>query len=83
MEKLWLIFLLPVMFGCEQNYRYPCQDPKNWASERCQKPICDVNRECPEHIFKGQNSPLIGPPKDAPAPSPVPAPTTSKGVNCK
>jgi hypothetical protein len=33
-------------------YRYACQDPANWGSEECQKPLCEVSRTCPEHIFK-------------------------------
>jgi hypothetical protein len=27
----------------------------------------DVTRTCPEHIFKGQRDPRLGPPKDEPA----------------
>jgi hypothetical protein len=27
-------------------------------------PLCDVTRTCPEHIFKGQRDPRLGPPKD-------------------
>jgi hypothetical protein len=36
----------------EQPYRYACQDPANWETPQCQKPKCEVHRECPEHIFK-------------------------------
>ena len=28
-------------------------------------PKCDVTRTCPEHIFKGQRDPRLGPPKEA------------------
>lgn len=41
--------------GCEQRYRYPCQDPENWHRESCQRPLCEVNRDCPEYIFEGNN----------------------------
>lgn len=34
-------------------FRYPCQDPANWDSPQCQKPICEIMRQCPEHIFQG------------------------------
>jgi len=47
------IFL--TLAGCEQQYRYFCHDPANWKSDRCQKPICEVNRDCPEYILKGTN----------------------------
>ena len=40
------------MTGCEQRYRYPCQDPQNWKAAECQKPVCEVHRECPDSIFK-------------------------------
>ena len=74
---LGLLILLPLMlaiFGGDQ-FRYPCQDPANWDKEMCQKPLCDVTRTCPEHIFKGQRDPRQGPPADAPAAAkPLPAP---------
>jgi len=38
--------------GCGQAYRYPCQNPDNWESPECQKPKCEVNKDCPEYIFK-------------------------------
>lgn len=41
--------------GCEQQYRYFCHNPANWQSERCQKPICEVNRDCPEYVLKNTN----------------------------
>jgi hypothetical protein len=55
----WLLLLisLPILlafFGGDR-YRYPCQDPANWSSEACQKPLCEVNRQCPELIFKGND----------------------------
>ena len=49
---------LPVLIvaGCEDRYRYACQDAKNWDKPVCQKPKCEIHRACPEHIFpKGMN----------------------------
>ena len=45
-----LLFSL-VIVGCEARYRYPCQDPSNWGTERCIKPVCEVNHDCPEQVF--------------------------------
>lgn len=64
---LWLLalVLLPLtlaVFGGDR-FRYPCQDPKNWDKDICKMPICDVTRTCPEHIFKGQRDPRLGPPE--------------------
>ena len=64
----WLIVLLAFPLGLAMcsgdRYRYPCQDPANWDKDFCKMPLCDVNRTCPEHIFKGQRDPRLGPPKD-------------------
>jgi len=85
---LALLLFLPLMlaiFGGDK-FRYPCQDPANWDKDYCKMPLCDVTRTCPEHIFKGQRDPRLGPPPTrlegqvgaAPA-----APQTQQGANCK
>ncbi len=84
---LGLLIMLPLalaIFGGDK-FRYPCQDPANWDRDICQKPLCDVNRTCPEHIFKGQRDPRLGPPPDTPAAAaaPAPRPLSSTGANCK
>ena len=63
---LLILLLLPLVlaFFSGDRFRYPCQDPANWDKEFCKLPQCDVTRTCPEHIFKGQRDPRIGPPKD-------------------
>jgi hypothetical protein len=59
------ILALPVVIaaGCQERYRYPCQDPKNWDQEMCQKPLCEVHRQCPDLIFK-EDSAKVGVPND-------------------
>ena len=85
---LGLLIVLPLalaIFGGDK-FRYPCQDPANWDKDICQKPLCDVNRTCPEHIFKGQRDPRLGPPPpDTPAAAaaPAPRPLSPTGANCK
>lgn len=64
----WLLILivLPLLlavFGGDR-FRYPCQDPNNWDKNICQKPLCDVTRTCPEHVFKGGRDPRLGMPND-------------------
>ena len=81
---LALLIVLPIglaMLGGDR-FRYPCQDPKNWDSQMCKMPLCDVTRTCPEHIFKGQRDPRLGPPD---ANTQIPAPVQqqpNKGVSC-
>ena len=63
--EIWFLsVLLVVLTGCEDRFRYKCQDPKNWDKDFCQKPLCDVTRTCPEHVFKGQRDPRLGMPAD-------------------
>jgi hypothetical protein len=45
--------LVVLLAGCGQQFRYPCQDPANWDKDECKRPICEVNRDCPDHIFEG------------------------------
>lgn len=81
----WLLVLLlfPLALGycSEDRYRYPCQDPSNWDKEICKMPLCDVNRTCPEHIFKGQRDPRTGPPPTDTTTNATQKPAT--GVTCK
>lgn len=68
---LGVLLLIPIGFSMvsKESFRYPCQDPANWEKEICKMPQCDVTRTCPEHIFKGQRDPRLGPPKDGVPPS--------------
>ena len=86
---LLLLLLLPLALAwcSEERFRYPCQDPANWDKEICKMPLCDVNRTCPEHIFKGQRDPRLGPPKDENKTTTTPVPqlgagSVSPGANC-
>ena len=85
-----LVLPLTLAFFGGDRFRYPCQDPDNWDKDFCKMPKCDVTRTCPEHIFKGQRDPRLGPPKDGQPQTPtqnfaapgacVPQPT--QGANC-
>jgi len=59
-----LVLPLALAFFGGDRFRYPCQDPANWDKDFCKKPLCDVTRQCPEHIFKGQRDPRLGPPDE-------------------
>ena len=67
----WLLLILLLPLGLAyfssggESFRYPCQNPANWDKEVCKMPLCDVTRTCPEHIFKGQRDPRLGPPDES------------------
>ena len=85
----WLLLLLLLPLGLSyfsdgDRFRYPCQDPKNWDKEMCKLPHCDVTRTCPDHIFKGQRDPRLGPGKDEPTKT-ITTPAqgfNAQGANC-
>ena len=75
-KLLALVLLIPLvfLFFTKDTYRYPCQNPDNWNESFCKRPVCDVTRTCPDHIFKGQRDPRTDP-------QALPTPT-SQGVIC-
>ena len=76
----WLSLLLILPIGLAflggDKFRYPCQDPANWETAQCKRPLCDVTRSCPDHLFKGQRDPRLDP--QAAQTQPV----TITGVSC-
>jgi hypothetical protein len=44
-----IAFLLALSFtlvGCEERYRYPCQDPENAEKAECNRPVCEADGMC-------------------------------------
>lgn len=86
----WIILLLALPLGLAyfsdgDRFRYPCQNPANWDKAECNLPVCDVTRTCPEHIFKGQRDPRLGPLEDNGSPNVGARPAATKIDNkeCK
>ena len=52
--KYFLLGLLIAvgMVGCEDRYRYPCQDPANTYHPDCIKPACLADSTCPEYLVE-------------------------------
>ncbi len=53
MRKAWILLMATALIGltgCEERYRYPCQDPENWDTKECKKPFCSANGTCPEDL---------------------------------
>jgi hypothetical protein len=47
--KRYLLFAL-LLAGCDDVYRYPCQNPDNFHKPACQKPKCQFTQQCPEYL---------------------------------
>ena len=45
-----LIIAALALLGCEDRYRYPCQNPDNFYKPECQKPKCQFTQQCPEYL---------------------------------
>jgi hypothetical protein len=54
MKTLILLGLL-ALAGCEDRYRYPCQDPSNYSTPACQPPACEADGTCTKYLLKANN----------------------------
>ena len=50
MKIALLVLALLALVGCEDRYRYPCQNPDNFHKPDCQKPKCLFTQQCPEYL---------------------------------
>jgi hypothetical protein len=50
------IVLLLCLTGCDDRFRYTCQDPNNWDKTECKKPICTSTGTCPEMLTKPEDT---------------------------
>jgi hypothetical protein len=50
--KIVCLMALVLLSACEDRFRYPCQDPKNWEIAECKPPICSATETCPEQLTK-------------------------------
>ena len=50
--KTKYIFLIAMflLYGCEDRWRYECQNPKNFALKKCQRPDCQFTQDCPDYL---------------------------------
>jgi len=50
MRLVALVGLLLALAGCNDHYRYRCQNPDEFAHPECQKPRCLFTQTCPEYL---------------------------------
>lgn len=53
--KILIPLLALLLVGCEEFYRYPCQDPANWGKTGCQRPACEIEGDCSD-VLSGQKT---------------------------
>ena len=46
MKAVYLVLAALLLVGCEDTYRYPCQDPANKDKEECNRPACEADGFC-------------------------------------
>jgi hypothetical protein len=50
-----LVLILLLLCGCDNHYRYPCQDPQNWKKIECNNEVCRAEGTCTD-ILIGSSS---------------------------
>lgn len=77
MKKLSiLIVAMLALVGCEDTYRYPCQDPENKEKPECNRPMCEADGMCYDK--------LNGLPEQPPVQeTPVEEPAAPAACNCE
>ena len=44
--------MILLLAGCQDRFRYSCQDPQNWSNPECKPPICTATGTCPDQLVK-------------------------------
>jgi hypothetical protein len=50
-----LLLASVLLASCQDRYRFPCQDPKNWHKSECNKPKCKADETCTEYLIEVSN----------------------------
>lgn len=58
-----LLSILLLVSGCEDRYRYVCQNPDKFDLPECQKPRCLFTQTCPEYLVAPVLTNKVEPPK--------------------
>ena len=48
--RMLLCLTIIILAGCEDRYRYTCQNPDKFDLPECQKPRCLFTQTCPEYL---------------------------------
>jgi hypothetical protein len=59
MKSRFLFILIALLAGCEDRYRYVCQNPDKFDLPECQKPRCLFTQTCPEYLVAPVLTPKV------------------------
>ena len=60
MRIITIILPLLLIAGCDGHYRYPCQDPANWAKLECNNDVCKAEGTCTSDVLAPAGSREFG-----------------------
>jgi hypothetical protein len=72
MPMRFLLLAVLVLVGCQDRYRYTCQNPDKFNLPECQKPRCLFTQTCPEYLV----APILEKKIEQQQPQPNPANTS-------
>ena len=72
MPMRFLLLAVLVLVGCQDRYRYTCQNPDKFNLPECQKPRCLFTQTCPEYLV----APILEKKIEQQQPQPSPANTS-------
>lgn len=49
------VFASLLLVGCQDTFRYECQDPQNWHKPDCNPPKCEADGTCTKYLLKDSN----------------------------
>jgi len=52
MKAILVLAVALLLAGCEDRYRYPCQNPANWDKAECNNEICKAEGECTSDLLE-------------------------------
>jgi len=71
MKALAFIAVALLLVGCEDTYRYPCQDPANKDNPECNRPICEADGMCYDTLNGLPEKEEAAPVEETPAAAPA------------
>ena len=53
--KYLALIVIALLAGCQDRFRYPCQDSRNWEQPQCKRPTCAITGTCPDQLTRPED----------------------------